>query len=190
MNKLAELPASAEVLVGGMLTGVRLTNAKRSRSGSTQMARGNFEDLTGSIEWVIFPDDYLANKEAVRDENVCFVKATIDRSREKPGLIVNRILTVDQAQREATRGLLVKLLSGTHSEEMISRIGQMLQRTPGRCPVFLEVTDPGGRRAVLRLGEPFAVDVNRLVIGELETLLGAGQVHYIAASYTNGRNGG
>src|SRR5262249_12565298 len=157
VSKLTELPGGADVLIGGMLTNVRFTNAKRSRSGNTQMARGNLEDLSGSIEWVIFPDDYLANKEAVRDENVCFVKATVDRSRDTPGLIINRIMTVDQAQREATRGLLVKLISGTHNEDMLSRIGQMLQRTPGRCPVFLEVTDPGGRRAVLRLGEPFAV---------------------------------
>jgi DNA polymerase-3 subunit alpha len=190
VSKLTELPGGADVLIGGMLTNVRFTNAKRSRSGNTQMARGNLEDLGGSIEWVIFPDDYLANKEAVRDENVCFVKATVDRSRDTPGLIINRIMTVEQAQRESTRGLLVKLISGTHNEDMLSRIGQMLQRTPGRCPVFLEVTDPGGRRAVLRLGEPFAVDMTRLVIGELETLLGPGQVHYIASSYTNGRNGG
>jgi DNA polymerase III subunit alpha len=191
VKNIAELGANQEVFIGGMLTGVRFTNAKRSRSGQTKMARFKIEDFTGTAECVIFPDDYVRSKDEIRDENICFVKATVDRTREEPGLIVNRILTVDQAQREYTRGLMLKLTSGVHQESHIQTLGRILQRTPGRTPVLLEIMDAAGRRAWLRLGESYAVDVGRVALGELETLLGLDHVKFMGPTNGNGngRNG-
>jgi DNA polymerase-3 subunit alpha len=176
VQDIAQLEANSEVLIGGMLTGVRFMSAKRSRSGNLKMARFKLEDMTGSAECVIFPDDYVRNKDEVRDENICFVKASVDRTREEPGLIITRILTPDQAQREYTRGLMLKLTSGVHAASHVLTIGRILQRTPGRCPVTLEVTDASGRRAWLRLGESYAVDPGKVAFDELETLLGPDHV--------------
>ncbi len=186
--ELAQAGSVAEVVIGGMVTGVRYTNAKRSRSGNTRMARFHLEDLTGAAECVIFPDDFLRHKDQVRDENICFVKGVVDRTREKPGLLVNRILTLEQAQRELTRGLLLRLGIGRHREEDLPAIGRMLQKTPGRCPVYLDITDAAGKHALLRLGENYAIEPSRLAASDLESLLGPGNVKFVGQANGNGRN--
>jgi DNA polymerase-3 subunit alpha len=187
VQDISQLEANTEVLIGGMLTGVRFTTAKRpSRAGNTKMARFKLEDMTGSAECVIFPDDYVRHKAEVRDENIGFVKASVDRTREEPGLIVNRILTPDQAQREFTRALMLRLTSGVHQPGQVQALGRILQRTPGSCPVTLEVTDASGRRAWLRLGESYAVDVGKVAFEELETLLGPDHVKFQGSGNGNG----
>jgi DNA polymerase-3 subunit alpha len=139
---------------------------------------------------VIFPDDYLRNKDQVREENICFVKGTVDRTREEPGLIVTRILTSEQAEREYTRGLMLKLHGRTHGEEVVTAVGKILQRAPGRCPVYLEITDAAGKRAWLRVGEQYYIDVGRLARRELEDLLGGPEhLEFRGPTNGNGRNG-
>ncbi len=189
VNQLSGLEANQEVVIGGMLTGVRFTNAKRSRSGNTRMARLKLEDFTGAAECVIFPDDFVRNKDLVQEEQICFVKGTVDRTREEPGLIINRILTIEQAQRELTSGLSLQLVHGIHTEDAIPMVGSILRRTPGRCPVQLEVFDLAGKRAVLRLGQEYAVDVGKVATAELELLLGPGHVKFLGRN-GNGRSSG
>lgn len=174
---LATLPDKMEVLIGGMVVGLRFTNAKRSRSGETRMARFKLEDLTGVADCVMFPDDFSRNKELLKDDLICFVKATVDRSREQPGLIVAKLLPFDQAKMEQTRGLVLKLSSRGQDEKVLAKIGQTLQRSRGKCPVFLDIADATGRHARLRLGEQFYIDPSRVDTGALELL--AGQVEWL-----------
>ncbi len=190
VGQLSDLGPTQEVVIGGILTGVRFTTAKRSRSGHTRMARFKVEDLTGAAECVIFPDDYLRNKDEVRDENICFVRATVDRTREPPGLIINRILPIAQARRELARGLMLRFVSGVHPENLLASVGRILQETPGRCPVYLDVTDPRGKHAWLKLAESYAIDVNRLATERLESLLGRGHVKFLGPTNGNGRKNG
>jgi DNA polymerase-3 subunit alpha len=187
---IGQLEANTEVLIGGLITSVRFLNAKRSRTGNLKMARFKVEDMTGSTECVIFPDDYVRSKDEVRDDNICFLKASVDRTREEPGLIVNRILTFDQARREYTRGLMLKLTSGVHQAGQVEQLGRILQRTPGRTPVVLEVSDSVGRRALLRLGESYCVDVGRAAISELELLLGHEHVKFLGPNAGNSSSHG
>lgn len=186
--QISEAAATQEVVIGGMLTGVRFTNAKRSRSGSTKMARFKLEDFTGNAECVIFPDDYQRHESMVKDENICFVKATVDRTREEPGLIVNRLLTLEQGQRELTRGLVLRMVSGVHQQNELETISRILQRTPGRTPVYVQLADPTGRKALLRLGERFSIDVSKVATGDLEAVLGAGHVEFSGPMNGNGKS--
>jgi DNA polymerase-3 subunit alpha len=141
---------------------------------------------------VIFPDDYVKNKEHIKEENICFVRASVDRTREEPGLIINRILTVEQAQRELTRGLKLSLQSGVHEGNVVDAIANILKRTQGECPVYLEVSDSVGKRALLRLGHEYSVNVSRLQRADLEMVLGQGRISFLANGNgnANGRNGG
>jgi hypothetical protein len=118
---------------------------------------------------------------------VCFVKATVERTREQPGLVLSRVLSLEQAQRELTTGLWLSLAVGRHGPDMVDAVARVLQRTPGPCPVYLHVRDEVGRVARLRAGEAFRVNPATVSTAELETLLGAGSVKF--SGPTNGRNG-
>lgn len=175
------LGAGTEVQIGGMITGLRLTDAKRARGGETRMARFMFEDLTGSLACVMFPDDYSRHKAILKDEWVGFIKAEVDRSREPAGLIVTRLYDFDQAQREQTTGLILRVDARHHRDQVLDQVGSLLRRYPGRCEVYLEVCDCDGRRARLRVGRKFYIDPAKLVMADFELLLGVGNAEFLGA---------
>jgi DNA polymerase-3 subunit alpha len=188
-DQLGNLIANQEVILGGVLTQIRLMNTKRARNGNTLYARCKLEDLTGTVVCVMWPEDYARHKDEFREERVCFVRGTVDRTREEPGLILTRILSIEQAQRELTKGLVLSLRLGIHGPEVIDTIGRMLQRAQGACPVFLSVRDGLGKRSVLKLGEAYRINPASVAIGELEMLLGQGCVKFSGPVNGHSRNG-
>ncbi|MFT3881029.1 MAG: DNA polymerase III subunit alpha [Gemmatales bacterium] len=178
---IEKLSGGADVMIGGMITGVRLTNAKRSRTGDTRMARFNFEDLTGSIECVIFPEGFGNHKDDIINDKVCFVKASVDRTRDKPGLIINKIIPLDQGKRHARNGgsLRISLEQGVHEPQVVLQLGSMLKRYRGITPVMIEINDPTGKRAVFQLGTDFRIDIEKLPMEDVKMLVGERGVHLV-----------
>ncbi len=191
IGDLAHLPPGQEIVVGGMLSQVRFQNTKNARNGHSKYIRCNIEDMSGSIECVMWPDDFARLKEEPQNEQICFVRGAIDpRSQNgKPLLLLTRFLSIEQAQRELTRLMLIKLRLNQHGPEHVDAIARALKRTPGKCPVFLDVGDPGGRWARLKLSDEFCIDPRTVATAELEELLGKGTVIFSAPSNGNGRNG-
>ncbi len=184
LSQLSNLAANQEVFIGGMIVGLRFTNAKRSRSGETRMARFKLEDMTNSVECVMFPDDFVRNKDILKDDLICFVRANVDRSREQPSLIVSRLVSLLEAQNEQTRGLILRLSMREHDDRIMGQIAHLLRNAPGRCPVFLDVADDNGRHAHLRVGDRYHIDPARVDRNRLELLLGEGTVEFLGP---NGR---
>jgi DNA polymerase III subunit alpha len=177
-----------EVYAGGVLAGVRIMNAKRARNGNTRFLRCELEDLTGKISCVMWPDDFARYKEELCEDQVCVVKATLELMRERPELVLSRFLTMQQARQELTRAIRVSLLLGTHEVSTIDQLARTFERSPGSCPVYLEVRDAAGKRCQFKTGEAFRVNPFNLPTGELELILGPGRVELIGYG-GNGRNG-
>jgi DNA polymerase-3 subunit alpha len=190
VDQVAGLARDQEVLIGGMLTQVRFLNTKKTNA---RYARFKLEDLAAAVECVLWPDDFARYKDEIQEDRVCFVKAVVERAREEPGLVVTRILSVEQAQRELTRGLVLVMRLGVHGPEHVDAVARVLRRAPGSCPVFLTVRDPDGRRAVLKANEEFRVNPLTVPAEELELILGPGHVKFSGHNNGNGArsaNGG
>jgi DNA polymerase-3 subunit alpha len=186
---LGGLGVNQEVVIGGMLTQVRFMNTKKSRNGLTRYVRCKVEEFTGSVECVMWPDDFVRYKDDFQEDRVCFVKGTVERNREEPGLILSRVLSVEQAKKELTRAMAVVLTVGLHGPAEIDQLAQVLTRTPGSCPVYLDLRDAAGKRCRLKTGEAFRVNPTNLPLGELELLLGPGRVRFFGPSSGNHRGG-
>jgi DNA polymerase-3 subunit alpha len=188
VNQLGELGINQEVFIGGMLTQVRFLNTKRARNGNSRYCRCKLEDFTGSAECVMWPDDFLRYKEHVLEDNICFIVAAVERTREEPGLVISRILTIEQAQVERTTGMVISL-SLDSDPNVMEGIASVLSRHQGRCPVFLFVRDASGKLLRMKAGEEYRVNPASPVKGELEMLVGPGRVYFSRPANGNGRNG-
>ena len=102
----------------------------------------------------------------------------VERTREEPGLVLNRLLTIEQAQRERTTGLVLSLSLGEHRPEQIDAVAQVLRRTPGSCPVFLSLVDGVGKRSLLRASSEFRINPQTVNKPDLEMILGLGRVEF------------
>jgi DNA polymerase-3 subunit alpha len=176
VEQLKAAAADEEVTVGGMLTQVRFMNTKKARNGNSRYLRCKVEDFTGIAECVMWPDDYVRYKDAVAEDTPCFVRGTVERTREEPGLVLTRIFSVEQATHELATKLWLRLSVPEHGPRHVDLIAELLRRSPGRCPVFLAVRDERGRTCVLRLGNDLRINPSAFAQDELEGILGPGGV--------------
>lgn len=176
---LAKLEPSQEVLVGGMLTQCRFMNTKRpGRNGNSRYVRCKLEDFTGQVECMMWPDEFVRFKDEFADDRIVFVKGIVEHKGEQPSLVLTRAFDLDTARKELTKGLVLTLAVGEHSPQVIEQLGRELRRYSGSCPVYLQVRDAAGKRAVLRASEQFRINPATLDLGRLEMLLGPGRVAY------------
>jgi DNA polymerase-3 subunit alpha len=187
--QLRDLPAGQEVLMGGMLTQVRFQNTKKARNGNSRYARFKVEDFSGNAECVMWPDDFVRCKDLVEEDRICFLGGTVERTRDEPGLVVTRVLTIEQAQRERTTGLALALRLGEHVPGHLEEVARILQRARGSVPVFLCVRDAAGKQMVLKAADAFRVNPATLPRAELEAVLGPGTVHFSRQESGTVRNG-
>ena len=179
VEQLARTEPGSEVLLGGMLTQVRFLNTKKpGRNGNSRYVRCKLEDFTGQVECMMWPDDFVRNKDEFADDRIVFARGTVDLKTDQPSLIMTRVFDMDTARKELTKGLVITLALGEHDPQIVEQLGKELRRFPGGCPVYIDVRDGAGHRAVLRVGEPYRVNPADVDVGRLEMLLGPGRVVY------------
>ena len=139
-SELAEMEDGVQVTVGGMISSIKLATAKKSsRNGHNRYANFDLEDSTGIIRCIAWPEDYARYEELIRTENVIIVAGKVDRRSREPNLVVNRIYTLDQADKEFTAQVAIKFEKGMHSKDDIQRVRNVVSRFPGSTEVILIV---------------------------------------------------
>ena len=92
--------------------------------------------------------------------------------------VLRRLMTLEQARTELTKGMILQLAVGQHGPETVERISSILKRKKGPCVVYMQVKDPEGRKAQFRLGDDFRVNPAEIPVEELEMLVGSGNVMF------------
>jgi len=63
----------------------------------------------------------------------------VDRRGREPNVVVNRLLTLDQADKEFTSQVAIRFETGIHTVDDMQRVRGLLQRYPGATDVVLLV---------------------------------------------------
>ncbi len=186
-NELADMEDGTQVVIGGMISAIKLATAKKSsRNGHTRYANFDLEDPTGIIRCIAWPEDYARYEEVIRAENLVIVAGKVDRRGREPNVVVNRLLTLDQADKEFTSQVAIRFETGIHTVDDMQRVRGLLQRYPGSTDVVLLVdsgtdalTDQGGTpirgnrlRFVLTTGNDCRVSVGPEFLQGLTEILG------------------
>lgn len=188
---LADLAERTPVTMGCMVSSVRPRVTKSGRSAGKKMAILTVEDLTGSGECVVFSEAYERLGGLLRPEAVLFLVGTVDRRREKPQIIVNQAIPIDQAIEQLAAGITIRL-DGTVAADRIEKLGEILRRHPGQCPIQMEVAPAsrGDLRVVVRASEQWLVGPSRELYQELCGLLGEENVALRAKRVNNASGNG
>jgi DNA polymerase-3 subunit alpha len=180
VEQLKKVADGQKVLIGGMFTQCRFMNVKKARNGNTRYVRCKIEDVSGSLECMMWPDEFVRHKDLIADDRILFAEGTVEHRGEEPLLVMTRVFTIDTARKEMTTGLVLKLQLGRHQPAVLDEVAKVILKTKGSCPVYIQVTDALGRRIALRAGQQFQINPAEVRVGELESLLGDGQVAFTA----------
>ncbi len=94
---LRDVGEGKEVVVGGILSAVRITVVRNGRSAGQKMAILTLQDRVGKIEAVIFSDAYQKFAHLLQQDAVVIIVGRIDRSRGELQVIVNRVTSIQNA---------------------------------------------------------------------------------------------
>ena len=178
---LATLPDTQEVIVGGLISGVKATTVKNGRNKNERMATFSITDLSAaSAQAVVFPNEYKTHRLLVADGSVVLLRGRLDLSREVPNIKVSEVIQIQEADEKLAKRLLLTVSAAALSEELLKSVASLIKKYPGRIPVFFRLESSGAK--VLLASDPrFCVTPSRDLVTECEKLLGEGRV-----SFSNG----
>ena len=128
------------VILGGVVSGISTRQTKKVREGKPSVyANFDLEDAEGSIKAIIWPEAYQAARDLLVEDEVLFAVGRIDRSRcgreEDAGtLIVDQILSPQQAEEELVSGIRITLYEDDQTDQvgMLHEILKTYRSTSGR----------------------------------------------------------
>jgi DNA polymerase-3 subunit alpha len=176
---LAEVDDRAEVTVGGMIASLRTTVSNKGRSAGQPMAMCRISGLGGNANAVIFPRTYARCRDLLREDQVALFRATVDKSREEPSLLVENVLGLDDPEIAAGRRLLLEVRAETPRERTVrvDALRTLLPRHPGPTAVYLAIDADEGGRQTWSLGDAHRVTVGATLLTALADVLGPERVH-------------
>jgi DNA polymerase III subunit alpha len=173
VSKLRDMKHGNEVRIGGMLSQIRFMTTKKG----DRFVRCKAEDFTGQAECVMWPNDFNRFKESFVDDSIYLFEGVVEyQEREDPILVLRKLMTIDQAKKELTKGLILRMNLHQHDPDVVEVISRELKRAPGPCVVYLQVSDSSGRKAQFKLDDEHRVHPGNVNVEHLEMILGGGAV--------------
>ncbi len=183
--QVPKLNPGTDVRLGGMVTGLDTRVIKAGRNQGARFALFYLEDFSGRVKCVLWSDQFARYKDEVAEDKVLLFEGKVEwrQGSTEPDVIVERVMTLDQARRDLTRELVIRLPYGEDAEALgkIDRLRAILPNYRGPCPVWLLVRDGAGRLARMKLAADYWVNPATLKMEELDRFLGPG------AALFNGR---
>lgn len=183
--QVARVNPGTEVRLGGMVAGFDTRVIRAGRNQGARFALFHCEDFTGRVKCVLWSDQFARFKDDVAEDKVLLFEGKVEwrQGSSEPDVIVERVMTLDQAKTELTREMVIRMPYGDDAETLgrIDRLRAILPSYKGSCPVWLLVRDGAGRMARLKLASDYWVNPATLKMEELDRFLGPG------AALFNGR---
>ena len=176
VEETAKADDNTPVFIGGMIEGLRTTITKSGRAAGKKMARFTLEDLTGSVDCVMFGEDFEREGANVQAGHPVFVRGVVSHRMGEPSVRVTDTFTFDQVRPKFTDSVTIALDREAANESTFAEIRKQLELSDGRVPVFLEIPDEDGRTVILETGPDLKVAVTDGLCQRLADLVGAAHV--------------
>ena len=154
-----------EVSLTGILTSVRVRNTKQKQV----MANAVFEDLTGSINVLVFPRVYAEFEDLVRPDQIVEMAAKVSVNEDgPPELIMSSVKRVMKSAGQY-EGKKLFLRLAENNAEVVGCIREILKKYPGNRSTRVYVEDTGKR---YRIAGNLSVAYTNELMTELTRYLG------------------
>ena len=183
------LAEKAEVVLGGMISGLQIKNVQKSRDGGTRMGKMTFEDLSGAMPAMLWPSDFAKYESTLKEDFIGFVKGTISRRSDPPELVITKVIPLDRGPMELSKGVIVRLHKVSTQPNDLDRLLRTVRAYPGNLDLYLEVLGLAKvRRAIYKAGANLKIRHDERMLADLETAFGADNIRLIGHRGSAGRD--
>jgi DNA polymerase-3 subunit alpha len=181
LGSVGECKDGERVTVGGMISQVKRLRTKKG----DPMVFATLEDLSGSVELVIFADTLEEAGNAVEQDAVVLIKGKVDHKDASRTCVVASSVDrfepsddeIAKAEAEASKVVVpevlqIRLDAGAWQADLFEDLREVLSSFPGDSEVVVELACTDGTRR-LRFGKDFRVQRTAGLYSELTQMLGS-----------------
>jgi DNA polymerase-3 subunit alpha len=157
------------ITVGGIVSGVRHMTTKRGDA----MVFLQFEDVTGSVETVVFNQTYEKARELCTSDRILIVKGRIDRKEGETKLVALELAAFEAVAEK--REVRLRIDATTAAAGTIRELAALIKDFPGESPVYADLITSQGKK-VYAFGPQYKVKPAPDFYAEVKMLLGESAV--------------
>ncbi len=164
-----------EIHTGGIISNIRVLKSKKGDF----YAQGTLEDMTGSIDLLVFPEAFKRVGEKVRLEVPVLVRGGVRvEEGSNPKLTVSEITPLEEAKPPLAHELRIRISLETASESTVDALHALFTERKGEAKVLFDVERAGDFMVVME-AEGYNVQPDRNFVAGVEEICGRGSVRII-----------
>jgi DNA polymerase III subunit alpha len=189
-----ELKHRSEVMLGGMISAVKLSHTKNPKPGSpSRYAMFDLEDTAGIMRTIVWPEQFATYEEFIKPDAVVVLRGVIDKrpGSEEANFIVNEVIPLESLASRYTRGVRIRIVERSHGPQTLEGLHEILRGYPGNCELELTVCLADGSRVACK-SDSMRLAVNPEMQSRVDQLLGPGNLRLLTSAPTasGGRGNG
>ena len=162
-----------EVTICGIIAGMKIKITKKSQE---KMAILNLEDLSGTIEVVVFPDLYKTSQHLLLTDTPLIVAGQLDKNEQENKIKAVRLHLLTEVKKRGTTRMDIRFNATGLTQDDLIKVKEILLKHQGSVPVYLRLQNPTRPESLISVGRELRVNPSEQLISEIESLLGNGVV--------------
>jgi len=150
----AQLPNRSLTRIGGLIATVQ---QGISRKSNKPYAMVTLEDLEGSISMLCMNDNYDKYRELLVLNKAVLVVGEVNTGEDKPKLFPQEIMPLEDSPRRYTKQVHLRLHAAHLTPEKLESVRILVERFPGKCPLFLCLMRASGELIFIETHEKWFV---------------------------------
>ncbi|MEA3465365.1 MAG: DNA polymerase III subunit alpha [Thermodesulfobacteriota bacterium] len=165
---LVERNDKEEVRVCGIVAGIKELVTKKG----DRMAFVSMEDLSGTLELVVFPEVFQASSEYLQGEEPLMVYGTVDATGENSKILATEIMLLSDVKQRQTRKIHIRLTTTGLTDDQLQLLKHTMMRYSGACRVYLHMVVPNRSETLIVAAKELSVAASDDFIAAVEKLFG------------------
>jgi DNA polymerase III subunit alpha len=167
-SALNERTDKETVRVCGIVSGLKELITKKG----DRMAFVSLEDLSGSVELVVFPEVYAASMEMIKGDDPLLVTGELDVGEEACKVLVSEVVLLKEIKETMARTVHIRLTTPGLEEGQMRQLKGIVQRYRGGCDVQLHIVIPDRSETVISLPKKMKMAASDQAMADAEALFG------------------
>jgi len=164
-----------EICAAGIIANVRVLKSKKGEF----YAQATFEDMSGSVDMLVFPEAYRRLQDKVKLEVPVLVRGGVRiEEGSNPKLTVSDIIALEEAKPKLPRSIRVRVPVESATDNTVDALHTLFTERKGEAKVLFDVERQGDFMVVME-AEGYNVQPDHNFIARVEELCGRGAVRII-----------
>lgn len=164
-----------EITTAGLIAGVRVL---KSRKGELY-AQAMLEDMSGSVEVIVFPEAYRRLGDKLKMEVPVLVRGSVRvEEGSSPKLAISTLTALDEAKPKLPRALRIRIPLESSLPQTVDALHSLCSERKGDAKLLFDLERTGDFMVVME-ADGYNVQADRVFITRAEELCGRGSVRIV-----------